>query len=206
MHNIVVQLDLETKESRALEGSETIVLDTFVLLSANADAGFLASLNQRLNLGDIIVTVIFFTLLMVLLKKFAWGPLMGVMDQRAKLIATEIEQAESTRQESAKLLEEQRALLKDARESAQSIVENAKKQGETQREELITAARAEAQRMKESATLEIITEKEKAVAAVREEFVSLSILAASKVLGKEISEEDNRALIEETIVKAGEGQ
>ncbi|WP_369824339.1 F0F1 ATP synthase subunit B [Sporosarcina sp. P3] len=183
-----------------------MVLDTFVLLSANADAGFLASLNQRLNLGDIIVTVVFFTILMVLLKKFAWGPLMGVMDQRAKLIATEIEQAEASRQESAKLLEEQRALLKEARENAQSIVESAKKQGDTQREELIMAARAEANRMKESATLEIATEKEKAVAAVREEFVSLSILAASKVLGKEISEEDNRALIEETIVKAGEGR
>ncbi|WP_369823639.1 F0F1 ATP synthase subunit B [Sporosarcina sp. P7] len=183
-----------------------MVLDTFVLLSANADAGFLASLNQRLNLGDIIVTVVFFTILMVLLKKFAWGPLMGVMDQRAQLIATEIEQAEASRQESAKLLEEQRVLLKEARESAQSIVENAKKQGDTQREELIMAARAEANRMKESATLEIATEKEKAVAAVREEFVSLSILAASKVLGKEISEEDNRALIEETIVKAGEGR
>ncbi len=182
------------------------MLDTFVLLSANADAGFLASLNQRLNLGDIIVTVVFFTILMVLLKKFAWGPLMGVMDQRAQLIATEIEQAEKSRQESAKLLEEQRALLKEARDNAQSIVENAKKQGDTQREELITAARAEVNRMKEAATLEIATEKEKAVAAVREEFVSLSILAASKVLGKEISEEDNRALIEETIVKAGEGR
>lgn len=182
------------------------MLDTFVLLSANADAGFLASLNQRLNLGDIIVTVVFFTILMVLLKKFAWGPLMGVMDQRAQLIATEIEQAEASRQESAKLLEEQRVLLKEARESAQSIVESAKKQGDTRREELIMAARAEANRMKESATLEIATEKEKAVAAVREEFVSLSILAASKVLGKEISEEDNRALIEETIVKAGEGR
>ncbi|WP_369821980.1 MULTISPECIES: F0F1 ATP synthase subunit B [unclassified Sporosarcina] len=183
-----------------------MVLDTFVLLSAEADAGFLASLNQRLNLGDIIVTVVFFTILMVLLKKFAWGPLMGVMDQRAQLIATEIEQAEASRQESAKLLEEQRALLKEARDNAQSIVETAKKQGDTQREELITAARAEVNRMKESATLEIATEKEKAVAAVREEFVSLSILAASKVLGKEISEEDNRALIEETIVKAGEGR
>ncbi|EGQ26651.1 ATP synthase F0 sector subunit B [Sporosarcina newyorkensis 2681] len=182
------------------------MLDTFVLLSANADAGFLASLNQRLNLGDIIVTVVFFTILMVLLKKFAWGPLMGIMDQRAQLIATEIEQAEKSRQESAKLLEEQRALLKEARDNAQSIVENAKKQGDTQREELITAARAEVSRMKEAATLEIATEKEKAVAAVREEFVSLSILAASKVLGKEISEDDNRALIEETIVKAGEGR
>ena len=58
--------------------------------------------------------------------------------------------------------------------------------------------------MKESANREIETEKEKAIAAVREEVVSLSVLAASKVLGKEISEEDNRALIEETIAKAGE--
>ena len=179
--------------------------NTFILLSANG-GGFLSALNGRLNLGDIIVTVLFFSILMLLLKKFAWGPLMGVMNQRAELIATEIEAAEKSRLESQKLLEEQRALLKEARENAQSIVENARKQGETQREELITAARAEVNRMKESATLEIATAKEKAVAAVREEFVSLSILAASKVLGKEISEEDNRALIEETIVKAGESR
>ena len=61
-------------------------------------------------------------------------------------------------------------------------------------------------RLKESAVREIETEKEKAIAAVREEVVSLSVLAASKVLEKEISEEDNRALIEETIAKAGEAK
>ena len=131
---------------------------------------------------------------------------MGIMDQRAEMISNEIEAAEKSRTESQKLLEEQRNLLKEARVSAQEIVENARKQGETQREELITTARAEVDRMKEAATVEIATEKDKAVAAVREEFVSLSILAASKVLGKEISEEDNRAMIEETIVKAGEGR
>ncbi|WP_342515336.1 F0F1 ATP synthase subunit B [Sporosarcina sp. FSL K6-1522] len=168
----------------------------------------MAKLNNPdgLNLGDILVTVVFFTILMVLLKKFAWGPLMGIMDQRAQMISNDIDAAEKSRLESQKLLEEQRSLLKEARDDAQSIVDNARKQGETQREELITAARSEVNRMKEAATLEIATEKEKAVAAVREEFVSLSILAASKVLGKEISEEDNRALIEETIVKAGEGR
>jgi F-type H+-transporting ATPase subunit b len=183
-----------------------VFMDTFVLLADKADAGFLASLNNRLNLGDIIVTVVFFTILMLLLKKFAWGPLMGVMDQRAELIPNEIEAAEKSRAESQQLLEEQRSLLKEARDSAQAIVENARKQGEAQRTELIETARAEVGRMKEAATVEIATEKDKAVAAVREEFVSLSILAASKVLGKEISEEDNRALIEETIVKAGESR
>ncbi|WP_398290041.1 F0F1 ATP synthase subunit B [Sporosarcina sp. NCCP-2716] len=181
-------------------------LDTFVLLSANADSGFLASLNQRLNLGDIIATVVFFTILMLLLKKFAWGPLMGVMNQRAEMIANEIETAEKSRAESQKVLEEQRALLKEAHTDAQSIIENAKKQGEATREDLVQAARAEVSRMKENAALEIVTEKEKAIAAVREEFVSLSIMAASKVLGKEVSEEDNRDLIEQTIVKAGEGR
>lgn len=131
---------------------------------------------------------------------------MGVMDQRAEMIANEIEQAEKSRVESQQLLEEQRKLLNDARTDAQAIVENAREQGESQREEIVKAARNEVSRLKEEASLEIASEREKAVQAVREEFVSLSVLAASKVLGKEVSEEENRALIEETIAKAGDGQ
>lgn len=183
-------------------------LDTFHLLAANAaDAGFLEKLNtDKLNLGDVIVTVVLFSILLVLLKKFAWGPLMGVMDERAKLIANEIEQAEQSRIESKKILEEQRNLLKEAQTDAQAIVESAREQGESQREEIVKAARNEVARLKEAAQLEIASEREKAVQAVREEFVSLSVLAASKVLGKEVSEEDNRALIEETIAKAGDAQ
>ncbi|WP_017382142.1 F0F1 ATP synthase subunit B [Paenisporosarcina sp. TG-14] len=157
-----------------------------------------------LNTGDIFTTLIIFIILMLLLKKFAWGPLMGIMTQREELIANEIEAAENSRIESGKLLEQQNSLLKVARTEAQAIVENAKKQGEVQRGEIVTVARAEANRMKESAVREIETEKEKAIAAVRGQVVSLSVLAASKVLGKQISEEDNRALIEETIAKAGD--
>ncbi len=182
-------------------------LDTFALLAADGGAtSGMAQLNKNLNLGDIIVTVSFFIILMLLLKKYAWGPLMGIMDQRAQMISNEIEAAEKSRLESQQLLEEQRRLLKEASDNALAIVENARTQSEIQSNELMNTARAEVKRMKEAGLLEIATEKEKAVAAVREEFVSLSILAASKVLGKEISEEDNRALIEETIVKAGEGR
>lgn len=171
-------------------------LDKFVL---NAGA-------EAFNGGDVIATLAIFIILMVLLKKFAWGPLMGVMKQREELVASEIDAAENARKEAAKTLEEQKALLKEARTEAQTIVESAKKQGDIQREEIITAARAEANRLKESAVREIETEKEKAILAVREEVVSLSVLAASKVLGKEISEEDNSALIKETIAKAGEAK
>ncbi len=160
--------------------------------------------HNGLNILDIGATLFFFILLMILLKKVAWGPLMGIMTQREELIASEIEAAETSRQESQRLLEEQRDLLKEARTEALAIVENAKKQGEASREEIITTARSEAARLKESAIREIDTEKERAIAAVREEVVSLSVLAAAKVLEKEVSEEDNRALIEATIAKAGE--
>ncbi|ALC86543.1 MULTISPECIES: F0F1 ATP synthase subunit B [Bacillaceae] len=168
----------------------------YLVLGAEAHSGF--------NTWDIFATLFFFILLLVLLKKVAWGPLMGIMTQREELIASEIEAAESSRQESERLLEEQRDLLKEARTEALAIVENAKKQGEASREEIITTARSEAARLKESAIREIDTEKERAIAAVRQEVVSLSVLAASKVLEKEVSEEDNRALIEATIAKAGE--
>lgn len=159
-----------------------------------------------LNLGDIIATAVIFLILMFLLKKFAWGPLMGIMEQREELVSSEIDAAEKARKEAQALLEEQKALLKEARTEAQAIVEGAKKQADTTRAEIVTTARAEAERLKESAVRDIEAEREKAIAAVREEVVSLSVLAASKVLGKEISEADNSALIKETIAKAGEAK
>lgn len=170
----------------------------------NLDFLVLASAAEKFNSGDVIATLVIFLILMALLKKFAWGPLMGIMREREELIANEIDAAENARTEAAKLLDEQKALLKEAREEAQAIIENAKKQGEVQRDEIISLARQEATRLKDSAVREIETEKEKAILAVRDEVVSLSVLAASKVLGKEISEEENSALIKETIAKAGE--
>lgn len=162
--------------------------------------------HEFLNIGDILATLVIFLILMWLLKKFAWGPLMGIMQEREELIASEIESAEASRAESQKMLEEQRNMLKNARTEALEIVEGAKRQGEASREEILSAARAEANRIKDNAVLEIGNERDKALAAVRDEVVALSMLAASRVLGKELTEEENRKLIDETIAKAGEIQ
>jgi F-type H+-transporting ATPase subunit b len=158
------------------------------------------------NGGDIVFQLLMFIILLALLKKYAWGPLMGIMKQREEHIANEIEAAEQSRAETSKLLEEQRNLLKEARTEAQGLIENAKKQGEVQREEIITTARAEAERIKEAAKLEIEQQKEKAVAAIREQVASLSVLIASKVIEKELSAEDQEKLINEYIQEAGEGR
>lgn len=158
------------------------------------------------NGGDIIFQLAMFIILLLLIKKFAWGPLMGIMKQREDHIANEIGSAEQSRLEAKKYLEEQRNLLKQAREDAQGLIESAKKQGDVQREEIITAARTESERIKESAKLEIEQQKEKAVATIREQVASLSVLIASKVIEKELSEEDQQQLINEYIQEAGEGR
>jgi F-type H+-transporting ATPase subunit b len=163
-----------------------------------------AAKHSGINTGDILFQLAMFVVLMLLLKKFAWGPLMGIMKEREAHVANEIVAAENSRQEAKKLLEEQRDLLKEARNDAQSLIESAKKQGDLQREEIIAVARTEADRMKESAKLEIEQQKEKAVAAIREQVASLSVMIASKVIQKELSVADQDKLINDYIQEAGE--
>ena len=156
------------------------------------------------NSGDVLFQLVMFIILMALLKKFAWGPIMGIMKQREDYISSEISTAEESRVEAKKLLEEQRALLKEARTESQVLIENARKQADIQREEIVVAARTEAVRLKESAKVEIEQQKEKAVTAIREQVASLSVLIASKVIEKNLNEQDQEKLIKEYIQEIGE--
>jgi F-type H+-transporting ATPase subunit b len=161
---------------------------------------------EHVHYGNILFQLAMFLILLLLLKKFAWGPLMGIMKQREEHISNEINAAENSRLEAKKLLDEQRNLLKDARQEAQNLMENARKQGDIQREEIVVAARAESERIKEAAKLEIEQQKEKAVAAIREQVASLSVMIASKVIERELSAQDQNQLINEYIKEAGEGR
>jgi F-type H+-transporting ATPase subunit b len=174
------------------------VLTNSLVLATAAEVG------GHINTGDIFFQLIVFLVLLALLKKFAWGPLMGIMKTREEHIGSEISAAENSRLEAEKILQEQRNLLKEARNDAQNLIENAKKQGELQREEIVAASRTEAERVKEAAKLEIEQQKEKAVAAIREQVASLSVLIASKVIEKELTAADQDQLINEYIKEAGE--
>ncbi|WP_423748931.1 F0F1 ATP synthase subunit B [Caldibacillus debilis] len=153
---------------------------------------------------DSLYQLVAFILLMVLLKKYAWAPLMKVMQDRENYIANEIENAEKARKEAEELLEKHRQMVKEARLETQKFIEEAKRQGEIQKENIIEAARLEAERLKEAAKAEIEQEREKAVAALREQVASLSVLIASKVIEKEIDEKDHEALVQEMLKKVGE--
>ncbi|GLF89145.1 ATP synthase subunit b [Bacillus safensis] len=158
------------------------------------------------NAGDMLFQLIAMLILLALLKKFALKPLLGIMKQREDYIGNEISSAEQKNVQAEKLLEEQRVLLKEAREESHTLIENAKKIGEKQKEEIIQAARQESERLKESARTEIVKEKEQAVAALREQVASLSVLIASKVIEKELDEQAQEKLIQEYLKEAGESR
>lgn len=111
--------------------------------------------------GDTIFSLVTFIILLAILRKFAWGPLMNMMKDREEHIANEIETAEKNRKESEQYLEDQRKEIERAREEAQSIIENSKKTGEKQGEEIIAQAKSEAERIKNDAVAEISMKRNK---------------------------------------------
>jgi F-type H+-transporting ATPase subunit b len=153
--------------------------------------------------GDMLFQLVMFIILLVLLKIFAWKPIMGIMKKREQYIADEIDQAEQSNAEARKLAEEQREILKNSRQEIQTMMEEARKTADEKKEEIIAAARNEAQRLKESAKREIELEKEQAMDSVREQVASLSVLIASKVIEKELSEDDQEQLIKQYINEVG---
>jgi F-type H+-transporting ATPase subunit b len=170
----------------------------FDFLILGAETGF------QLNTGDILFQLFIFLVLLALLRKFAFGPLMGIMKQREQHITSEITAAEQSNAEARKLVEEQRENLKQSRLEAGELIENAKKLGEEQKNSIIQEARTEATRIKNAAVKEIEQEKDQAIAALKEQVASLSVLIASKVIEKELNEQDQQKLINDYIKDVGE--
>ncbi|MDY0404566.1 F0F1 ATP synthase subunit B [Virgibacillus sp. 179-BFC.A HS] len=151
-----------------------------------------------------LVMLLTFIVLMVLVKKFAWGPVVDMMQKREQYVANEIEIAEKSRSEAEQAAKEAAEQLKQTKQDAQQMIEDAKNAGKRQEQDIIDSARQEAERIKKAAQEEIRNEKERALQALQDQVSSLSILIASKVIEKEIDAQDQEKLINEYIKEVGE--
>lgn len=156
------------------------------------------------NAGDMGAALFFFLLLLYLLKKFAWGPLLNIMEEREEFVANEITEAEKSRKEAAIAAEEAQAQLLQTKQEAQKIIEDAKNTGIEQEKAIIEQAQLESERIKKEAQKDIQNEKEKALQALQDKVASLSVLIASKVIEKELSSADQEAMIDQYIKEIGE--
>ncbi|AMA71638.1 MULTISPECIES: F0F1 ATP synthase subunit B [Aneurinibacillus] len=155
------------------------------------------------QLGTLLFQVVVFLILLALVSRFAMKPAMSVLQKRQEHIEGQIAAAEKANAEAQALLKQQQAELKKVREEAQSILETKKKQAEDEAEQIIAAAQERAERMVEEAKLEINREKEKALASVRDQVAGLSVLLASKIIEKEMSQAEQQDTIEQFMRQVG---
>lgn len=142
-------------------------------------------------------TIVVFLVLLVILGKYAWGPILKALDSREAGIRGAIDEAAKQRDEASALLEEHKKQLADARRQAQDILAEGREAGQRLRAEIEAKAREESDRMLERARSEIEREREQAIEALRRESVDLALAAASTVLRRELDDASDRALVEE---------
>lgn len=151
--------------------------------------------------GTLMAQVLNFAILVFILAKFAYRPLMRVLEERQQKIADNIDFAERERQEAQQLKLEYQQKLAEARGQAQAIVEKAEKLAIENKEEILKEARLESARILKTVQAEVARERELALAQLRGEVIALSMAAAGKIIEKNIDNETNAALVSSFIEK-----
>ena len=151
------------------------------------------------NLGNAIWTLGIFLLVVLVLGKFAWGPVLALLQQREEFIHRSLADAKHDRDEAGARLKEYIAKIQASKNEAAEIVEEARRDGERLREDLRTKARGEAERLIQSAERQIQLETSRALEQIRREAVDLSVMIASKIIQRNLSKEDNERLIDEAL-------
>ena len=149
--------------------------------------------------GLFIWTILTFLVLVVLLARFAWRPLLAALERRQAEIARSIEDAQRAKQELERLQRESAQIIASARSEAEAIVSRSRSDAEQLREDIKQKSRAEAAAIVKNAERQIQLETARALQQIRHEAVDLSVNIASKILRRNVSKEDNEGLIEETL-------
>jgi F-type H+-transporting ATPase subunit b len=175
------------------------LLRSLVLLTLSATPALAEPANTNLldpNYGLMFWTLIVFVGLFLILKFFAFGPILKSVEAREQALEDAINAAKADREAAAKLLAEHRAALDASRDEAQKIIADARVAAERVRAELVEQAHAEQANMLARARQEIESEKMKAILELRREAVDLAIAGASKVIEKNLDQPSNRELVE----------
>jgi len=165
-------------------------------------AGSLTDINPGLTLWAAIT----FLVLLVVLSKFAWGPIVKMLDEREKSISEAIESAKKSFCEAEKLLASQKDALAKATREAAEIAKRNQDEVEKLRQELTAKARKEAEELVASARKQITEEKSKAAAELRGMVADLAIDAASKLVKASLDERTQRQLVEDYLKQLPTGR
>jgi F-type H+-transporting ATPase subunit b len=144
-------------------------------------------------------TLVMFALFAFVLGKFAWGPLLGIIEEREKSVRSAVDDAHKANQEAQELLEKHKALVRDAGRERDELIKKAIAEADQIRSDLVAKARSESEQLVERARGQIEREKSSAIQALRAEVADLAVEAAAKIVTSSMSEENQRKLVDDFI-------
>ncbi|RLV02600.1 ATP synthase F0 subunit B [Streptococcus iniae] len=163
---------------------------------------------MELTMGELIGNFILVTgsilVLYLLLRKFAWGSITAILEERSTKIANDIDSAETAKITAEKLTEQRETELAGAKQEASQIITAAKDLGQTKGDQLIAEANSEAKRLKEKAHADIEQSKSEAFENVKAEMSQLSIQLAEKIMGANLDKDAQSKLIDAYLDDLGE--
>ena len=149
--------------------------------------------------GLFVWTIVTFLVLLLALKKLAWGPLLSALESRQDSIRKSLDDAQQAKVELERLNQESAQIIRQARAEADSIIASSRADAERLREEMKQKARVEAAGIARNAERQIQLETERALQQIRHEAVDLSVMIASKLLQRNLSKDDNDRLIADAL-------
>jgi F-type H+-transporting ATPase subunit b len=149
--------------------------------------------------GLMIWTIVAFAITLWVLKRYAFGPVQKLIDDRRDRIRQSIDEADHAREEARSLLEEHRALIGQAKSEAEEILAEARKIADSQRERMRTEVEEDRQRRLEETQRQIDQATAQALGEIRREVAELSLLAAEKITRKTLTDADQQRLIDEAL-------
>lgn len=149
--------------------------------------------------GLMIWTLIAFAITFFVLKRIAFGPIQKTIDDRRDRIRQAVEEADRARAEARELLEQNRAILAQARSESAQILADARKVGDAQIDRARQEAEVERQRRMEETRRQIDAETARAIGQIRSEVADLTVEATERVVGKVLDSADQRRLVEEAV-------
>ncbi|MDP6755541.1 MAG: F0F1 ATP synthase subunit B [Candidatus Marinimicrobia bacterium] len=153
----------------------------------------------QLDPGLFIWTILTFLVLLTVLAKFAWKPLLNMLKEREEHIRSSLDDAEKAQLELAKLNASGEEIVNKAQAEAQSILAEAKAASIKLKEDTLNAAKEQSKSILTEAENRIKIEKDKAISEIKTEVVDLSLTIAEKLISKNISKDDNQAIIDESL-------
>ncbi len=149
----------------------------------------------KIEPGLLIWTIITFIVLLLVLRKIAWKPLLAALEDRENTIRNSLEEAQRARQEAEHLLAQHQQMLANANQESARIIEQGRAEAERLRVSLMEQAREDAQRLLDEARREIARERQRAIQELKSTAADLALAAAGHLLHTAVTQDDHRRLV-----------